>query len=276
MSSPRPSPFWSKDRHRDRRPFLVRAGQDRGGAPRAGSRREGFIEVEPAALQVSPGNETHLHAFATELIGPDGRRARALPPHLAGIRHEEAARRRRGEDRRLRPRLPQPRARAAARAGIHHGRVVPGRRALRGGDGGLRWRSSPRPPAPPGSAALAWRGRKADPFAARGAGHRGRRLPPPCRHRPLRRDRRSRPACRGGRRRAASGSRRTTPGRTSSAASWSRRSSRMLGIGRPTLLCEYPARRGGARPRQARATRASPSASSSMPAGSNSPTASPS
>ena len=35
---------------------------------------EGFLVVEPAALQVSPGNETHLHAFATELIGPDGRR----------------------------------------------------------------------------------------------------------------------------------------------------------------------------------------------------------
>jgi len=32
----------------------------------------GFVEVETAALQVSPGNETHLHAFATELIGPGG------------------------------------------------------------------------------------------------------------------------------------------------------------------------------------------------------------
>ena len=35
---------------------------------------EGFVEVETSALQVSPGNETHLHAFATELIGPDGAR----------------------------------------------------------------------------------------------------------------------------------------------------------------------------------------------------------
>src|SRR4249920_108400 len=32
------------------------------------------MEVETSALQVSPGNETHLHAFATELIGPDGAR----------------------------------------------------------------------------------------------------------------------------------------------------------------------------------------------------------
>jgi lysyl-tRNA synthetase class 2 len=31
-----------------------------------------FIEVQPSALQVSPGNETHLHGFKTELILPDG------------------------------------------------------------------------------------------------------------------------------------------------------------------------------------------------------------
>jgi elongation factor P--(R)-beta-lysine ligase len=33
-----------------------------------------FVEVETAALQVSPGNETHLHAFAAALIGPGGER----------------------------------------------------------------------------------------------------------------------------------------------------------------------------------------------------------
>jgi elongation factor P--(R)-beta-lysine ligase len=31
-----------------------------------------FTEVETAALQVSPGNETHLHAFEIELMAPDG------------------------------------------------------------------------------------------------------------------------------------------------------------------------------------------------------------
>ena len=36
----------------------------------------GFIEVECGALQVSPGNEAHLHAFSTELETPDARRAR--------------------------------------------------------------------------------------------------------------------------------------------------------------------------------------------------------
>ena len=33
---------------------------------------EGFLEVEPAALQASPGAEAHLHAFSTSMIGPDG------------------------------------------------------------------------------------------------------------------------------------------------------------------------------------------------------------
>jgi len=32
----------------------------------------GFVEVDTAALQVSPGNETHLHGFGTVLIRPDG------------------------------------------------------------------------------------------------------------------------------------------------------------------------------------------------------------
>ncbi len=33
---------------------------------------EGFTEVDPVALQVSPGNEAHLHAFATDALGHDG------------------------------------------------------------------------------------------------------------------------------------------------------------------------------------------------------------
>ncbi len=35
---------------------------------------QGFTEVECAQLAVSPGNEAHLSAFATELIAPDGSR----------------------------------------------------------------------------------------------------------------------------------------------------------------------------------------------------------
>ena len=73
MPDSRPSPFWSKHIHRDRRPFLL--GRNRiVAALRGWFEAEGFLVVEPAALQVSPGNETHLHAFATEMIGPAGGR----------------------------------------------------------------------------------------------------------------------------------------------------------------------------------------------------------
>jgi lysyl-tRNA synthetase class 2 len=65
------SPFWRRDRHADRRPRLVaRARASR--ALRRHFESEGFIEVEPAALQASPGNETHLHGFTTAMIGADG------------------------------------------------------------------------------------------------------------------------------------------------------------------------------------------------------------
>lgn len=67
----KPSPVWAPDRHRDRRPFLLARNRVTA-ALRTWFADEGFIEVEPSALQVSPGNEAHLHAFVTELIGPDG------------------------------------------------------------------------------------------------------------------------------------------------------------------------------------------------------------
>ena len=67
------SPWWRADRHADKRPFLLARGRIRA-AIRRWFEAEGFIEVETAALQLSPGNETHLHAFATELIGPAGAR----------------------------------------------------------------------------------------------------------------------------------------------------------------------------------------------------------
>jgi len=71
--TPPRSPWWRPDIHADRRPFLLarRAIQT---ALRHWFERQGFIEVDPAIAQVSPGNETHLHAFATELISPDGKR----------------------------------------------------------------------------------------------------------------------------------------------------------------------------------------------------------
>jgi lysyl-tRNA synthetase class 2 len=69
------SPFWTPERHADRRPFLV-ARNRIVAALRRWFASEGFIEVEPAALQISPGNEAHLHGFATELVAPGGARVR--------------------------------------------------------------------------------------------------------------------------------------------------------------------------------------------------------
>ena len=74
-------------------------------------RARDFVEVETGVLQVSPGNETHLHAFATERSRPGRRSAAALSAHLAGIRLQEAAGRRRDAHLQLRTRVPQPRAR---------------------------------------------------------------------------------------------------------------------------------------------------------------------
>ena len=63
------TPFWLPGPHAARRPYLEGRGRI-AAALRAWFAGSGFIEVETAALQVSPGNETHLHAFATDLIGP--------------------------------------------------------------------------------------------------------------------------------------------------------------------------------------------------------------
>ena len=66
-------PFWLPGPHAARRPFLAARGRI-AHALRTWFAGQGFIEVETAALQVSPGNETHLHAFTTELISPGGER----------------------------------------------------------------------------------------------------------------------------------------------------------------------------------------------------------
>lgn len=69
------SPWWTSHRHQDRRPFLIARGRIKA-AIRAWFESEGFIEVEPGCLQVSPGNEAHLHALSAEIIGPDLSRTR--------------------------------------------------------------------------------------------------------------------------------------------------------------------------------------------------------
>jgi elongation factor P--(R)-beta-lysine ligase len=64
-------PWWDRRVHSDRRGLLLARARMRDRL-RAAFATQGFTEVECAALQVSPGNETHLHAFATERVAPDG------------------------------------------------------------------------------------------------------------------------------------------------------------------------------------------------------------
>jgi lysyl-tRNA synthetase class 2 len=67
------SPWWSPHVHADRRPLLLKRGQIKA-AVHAWFQARDFLEVECGILQISPGNEAHLHAFATERIFPDGER----------------------------------------------------------------------------------------------------------------------------------------------------------------------------------------------------------
>jgi elongation factor P--(R)-beta-lysine ligase len=71
LISPASQPFWSRDQYAARRGCLVARAQVASFVRRWFDVR-GFIEVQPAALQVSPGNETHLHGFKTALVLPDG------------------------------------------------------------------------------------------------------------------------------------------------------------------------------------------------------------
>jgi lysyl-tRNA synthetase class 2 len=65
------SPWWSATRHADIRPFLA-ARSAITKTIRAWFDEQGFAEVETGILQVSPGNETHLHAPRTELTSATG------------------------------------------------------------------------------------------------------------------------------------------------------------------------------------------------------------
>jgi lysyl-tRNA synthetase class 2 len=73
LTSVKASPWWSPTVHADRRPFLIGRNAIQA-ALRGYFAREDFMEVDTATLQVSPGNEAHLHAFATEAVTTDGRK----------------------------------------------------------------------------------------------------------------------------------------------------------------------------------------------------------
>ena len=62
-------PWWTPDEHARRRPFLRQRNRIIG-AVRHWFAARSFHEIDPAALQISPGNEAHLHAFTTEAVSP--------------------------------------------------------------------------------------------------------------------------------------------------------------------------------------------------------------
>tara|TARA_R110002124_G_scaffold114535_25_gene269475 strand:+ start:3605 stop:4615 length:1011 start_codon:yes stop_codon:yes gene_type:complete len=57
--------------HADRRPILLARNRIEA-AVRGYLAQQDFLVVDPPGLQRSPGNETHLHAFGTSMIGNDG------------------------------------------------------------------------------------------------------------------------------------------------------------------------------------------------------------
>lgn len=65
------SPWWTPERHADRRPILL-ARNRFDAAVRSWLAANEFLVVDPPGLQRSPGNEAHLHAFGTSMIGNDG------------------------------------------------------------------------------------------------------------------------------------------------------------------------------------------------------------
>lgn len=66
-----PSPWWDRARHADKRPYLEARGRVKR-ALQDWFDGQGFTQVETAQLQISPGNETHLHGLRTEILTPDG------------------------------------------------------------------------------------------------------------------------------------------------------------------------------------------------------------
>ena len=60
--------WWHSETHADRRPALLARGRIMA-AIRHWFTDQGFVEVDPAYLVVSPGNEKHLHAFDTTACG---------------------------------------------------------------------------------------------------------------------------------------------------------------------------------------------------------------
>ena len=66
-----PVQWWQPGVHEGRRAGLLARGRIQS-AIRLWLAERDFLEVDPAALQTSPGNEAHLHGFETTALGHDG------------------------------------------------------------------------------------------------------------------------------------------------------------------------------------------------------------
>jgi lysyl-tRNA synthetase class 2 len=80
--APNPGPWWDPKRFAARRPYLEARGAMTA-ATRTWFTTQQFAEVETPALQISPGLEPHLKAFATELEEPFDQGARRLYLHTS-------------------------------------------------------------------------------------------------------------------------------------------------------------------------------------------------
>jgi lysyl-tRNA synthetase class 2 len=150
--------------HADRRPALL-ARNRIVAALRAWFAARDFVEVETGALQVSPGNETHLHAFATTLVAPDGASSPLYlrtSPEFACKKLLAAGERRIVEF----AKVFRNRERGALHhPGIHADRMVSRGEPYRDADGRLRGDPGARRRRRPGPGSLTFRGRSADAFA---------------------------------------------------------------------------------------------------------------
>jgi elongation factor P--(R)-beta-lysine ligase len=62
------NPWWNPQVHQDRRP-LLHARARLMGAMRGWFDGKGFLEADPGCLQVSPGNEAHIHGLSVQIQG---------------------------------------------------------------------------------------------------------------------------------------------------------------------------------------------------------------
>ncbi|MBL0849139.1 MAG: EF-P lysine aminoacylase GenX [Candidatus Liberibacter ctenarytainae] len=68
-----PKPWWNRDFHQNRRSLLIKRNIIKQSI-REYFLKNDFVEIDSLALQISPGNETHIQAFSTQLITNDHKR----------------------------------------------------------------------------------------------------------------------------------------------------------------------------------------------------------